>query len=297
MKELVELMQNFTDDLLETNIEPYKLLMVGNSFASDAANWLWDICQSADIDVVVGVIDIGGCSLEEHWENVESDQQAPFFTRDKTGTNNLFIPYQDIFSYDHWDVITFQQFSGLSGIYNSFQPYLTNLRNYARKCATNPDVVFGWHATWAYATDSRHPEFIHYNNDQKAMYDAIMNATQQVMEKMDFDILIPSGTAIQNARTNSDLQKIGYELTSDGHHLDFGMGRFVAALTVFETLMANKYEKNLINDVSFYPENNGGTKHLSQLAKIAAMNAVLQPYQVTDISDANSTTDDVEPFD
>lgn len=163
-----------------------------------------------------------------------------------------------------------------------FQPYLTYLWDYARTYVINPEVKFGWHATWAYATDSQHGEFINYDNDQMAMFQAIMNASQQAMVDMDFDILIPSGTEIQNARTNHDLNEVGYELTSDGHHLEEGMGRFVAGLTVFEKLIANTYKKNLFHDVSFYPPE-GSTEELSELAKVAAKYAVINPFVVTTV--------------
>lgn len=272
-------MTGFTD--VESSTQTYKLLMVGNSFASNAATWLGDICQSAEIDLIVGVIDIGGCRLEQHWSRIQNNENAPFYKWDQTGETHLIIPYHDVFSHEHWDIITFQQFSGMSGIYETFQPYLTHLRDYARACATNPKVKFGWHSTWAYATDSQHSAFINYNNDQMSMYHAITNATKQAMDKMDFDIVIPSGTAIQNARTHNNLNKIGYELTRDGHHLDDGMGRFIAALTVFETLISHTYKKNLFSDVSFNPLDNHGTKHLCQLAKAAAKHAVLYPFQVT----------------
>lgn len=272
-----------TDKYVEPSTPTYKLLMVGNSFADDAANWLWDICQSAGIDVTVGVIEIGGCSLAQHWERIENNEEAPFHKWDRTGRIDLVIPYHDVFNYDHWDVITFQQFSGESGIYETFQPYLTHLRDYAKKFATKTDVKFGWHSTWAYAEDSQHSEFINYDNDQMIMYRAIIQATQRVADEMNFDIVIPSGTAIQNARTNGYLNEIGDELTRDGYHLDHGIGRFVAALTVFEALISNQYNKNLFNDILFYPLENGGTAFLSELAKKAAENAVKNPYEVSNV--------------
>lgn len=260
----------------------YKLLMVGNSFAEDAAYWLWNICQSAGIDAVIGVIEIGGCSLEQHWERIQHNEDAPFHKWDRTGRIDRMIPYRDVFRDEEWMVITFQQFSGKSGQYETFHPYLTHLRDYAKKFALHSDVKFGWHMTWAYANGSQHSEFVHYDNDQMVMYDAIVEATQQVMDELDFDIVIPSGTAIQNGRTHKYLSTVGDELTRDGYHLNVRFGRFVAALTVFETLIAKRYHKDIFNDVLFMPVKSD-IKSLSQWAKKAAKQAVVKPYEVSDI--------------
>lgn len=115
------------------------------------------------------------------------------------------------------------------------------------------------------------------------MYYAIIQVSRQAMDEMEFDIVIviPSGTSIQNARTNDYLKAVEGELTSDGHHLDHGIGRFIVALTVFETLISSKYKKDLFNDVSFHPMFDGGTPSLSKLAKMAAKYAVIEPFGVS----------------
>lgn len=264
----------------QPNRQIYKLLMVGNSFAEDAAYWLWDICQSAGVEAVIGVIEIGGCSLQQHWERIENNQEAPYHKWDKTGRTDVTIPYRDVFHDEEWMVITFQQFSGASGLYETFLPYVNQLMNYARKFAINPHVKFGWHMTWAYANGSDHHAFINYENDQLTMYRAIVDATQQVMNELDFELIIPSGTAIQNGRTLEDLRMVGDELTRDGYHLNLRIGRFVAALTVFESLIAKQYDKDIFSDVIFTPTNHD-VQSLSEWAKKAAVHAVEKPFEVT----------------
>lgn len=97
-------MSGAIDAMSETNQDTYKLLMIGSSFARDAASWLWDICHSAEVDIIVGIIDIGGCSLREHWENVHHGENAPFQKWDHTGVTHSFIPYKDVVSHDYWDI-------------------------------------------------------------------------------------------------------------------------------------------------------------------------------------------------
>src|SRR5699024_4497499 len=168
-------------DLIEiSKTKTFKMLMVGNSFADDTARWIGAICKSVGIDTLIGVIEIGGGSLEEHWNNVDNDNNAPFHTYEngnKSSKQNL--KYNEIISYAEWDIITFQQTSALSGMYETYQPYLNNLVTYAKSHATNNDVNIGWLMTWAYSTDSERAGFANYNNDQIEMYEAIVDATQK----------------------------------------------------------------------------------------------------------------------
>ena len=281
-KGLLILMSEVTEIPSENN-KTFKLLMVGNSFSADALDWFWMIAESAGVRVIIGEVEIGGCSLQQHWENIENNELAPFNRWDETGKHHQVIPYNDVFGYEEWDVITFQQVSGRSGLYETFQPYLKNLMTYASLFAKNADVKFGWHMTWAYAPNSQHPDFSNYNRDQKTMYDAILAAARQAIADMPIDVVIPSGTSIQNARTHAELKEIGDNMTRDDFHLDLGMGRFTAGLTLFETFLATEYQKDLCVDVSFYPEELGGTEALSLLAKQAVKQAVKNPFKVTQI--------------
>ena len=52
------------------------------------------------------------------------------------------------------------------------------------------------------------------------------------------DIVIPTGTAIQNARNTSLIGNTGGELTRDGAHMAFGVGRYIVAATWFQSLLA-----------------------------------------------------------
>ena len=59
------------------------------------------------------------------------------------------------------------------------------------------------------------------------MYNAIVDCVKDLMKEYHFDILIPSGTAIQNARTSS----LGDTFNRDGYHLKRTYGRYTAACT------------------------------------------------------------------
>lgn len=270
---------------LDLNNKTIKILTIGNSFSEDATRWICEIAESAGVKVIVGNLYFSGCSLENHWTNALNNKALYTYYKltstSITDTSNQTMK-ESILDED-WDFITFQQFSGFSGLYSTFQPYLNNLIGYVNAYATNSDVKLALNMTWAYANDSTHEDYLYYSNNQTAMYNAITSAHQQAIAETGIDIIIPCGTAIQNARTNKLLNAVGDELTRDGHHLDIGIGRYITGLTFFETLIVNSgnVKKDLFKDVTYIPDTYGSNENLANLAKIAVMNAISNPYKVT----------------
>src|SRR5699024_3459096 len=118
--------------------------------------------------------------------------------------------------------------------------------------------------------DSR---FDKYDNDQITMYNAILGAYKESMSDVDFDFIIPSGTAIQNARTDDYMLNIDDELTRDGYHLgDTGM--YIAGLAFFKTFFGSVKTDWKPSSVS---------ERAAYFANIAADNAVLNPFKVTEV--------------
>src|SRR5690606_32463399 len=139
--------------------------------------------------------------------------------------------------------------------------------------ATNSKVKLILHQTWAYAQNSTHQGFANYNNDQKTMYDAIVDATGRAADLIQADMLVPTGTAIQNGRTSL----IGDNFTRDGYHLDLTIGRYTAACTWFEMLTGKSVVGNL-----FKPE--ALNDYETEIAQYAAHYAVSQPAEVTELT-------------
>ena len=94
---------------------------------------------------------------------------------------------------------------------------------------------------------SPHAGFKYYNMDQSTMYEAINNTLATVIQESNIDIVIPSGIAIQNLR-NTSVNNPPMDLTRDGYHLDFGAGRYTAACTWFESLIAKVYKVSVIGN-------------------------------------------------
>lgn len=255
-----------------------KILAIGNSFSQDAVEqYLWNIADADNVRFIIGNMYIGGCSLERHVRN--ADENKPAYAYRKIGLDGKKIERKNVsletaLADEKWDYVSLQQASGKSGCFNTYEPYLNELVSYV-KARIGKSTKLMFHETWAYAPDSNHGEFKNYGNDQTAMYNAIISATRQALKKSGIKIVIPVGTAIQNARTSF----VGKDLTRDGYHLGLGLGRYIAACTWYETITGNDVIGN-----SFKPEKVTGEEQ--RLAQRAAHEAVLHPFAVTDLSDA-----------
>lgn len=258
--------------------EPIKILTIGNSFGLDATKYVHRICQGADINVMCGNLYISGGYFEDHYENITNDNKAYRFYRryhvDGTITDDFLENYSvdDALNLEEWDYVFFNQASAQSGVYDSFQPYLTNIIDYVK--TKQPNAKIALMPTWAYSSDFDDTRFDEYNRNQLTMYNAIIEAYKQAMEEVDFDVIIPAGTAIQNARTDDYLMSIERELTRDGYHLS-DAGCFIVGVAFVKSLI-NKH-----TEIDFIPDTLN--KKITYVGKVAAENAVLNPFVVTEI--------------
>lgn len=256
---------------------PRKVLVIGNSYSVDTFTYLHDICVSAGVNVVVGVAHDSGSSLSDAMSKINNSQTIHSYYKwtNQNGYTRTASPlYSDAITDEDWDIVIFQQMSFESRDYSTFQPHLTNLKEYVGGIATNPNVRFGINAIWERSTTA---SSVGDKETQVDFYNDIVSNYRRAMLDSDLEILIPTGTAIQNGRENEHLIQVGYELTRDGAHLDEGIGRYIAAMTVFETL----FNKNTLGDVSFAPGN--ADKHLVYLAKMVAKKAVDNPYKISEL--------------
>lgn len=250
-----------------------RVLAIGNSFSQDAVEqYLHELAAAADKPMVIANMYIGGAPLSLHWENARTDKAAYSYRKinvEGVKTTEEGVSILTALQDEQWDYVSLQQASPLSGQFDSYIAPLTALHRYLDS-ATNGRVKYIWHQTWAYAANSTHSGFTNYHNDQNKMYQAIMGASAKVQQLVPIDLLIPCGTAVQNARTSF----IGDSLTRDGYHLDLHVGRFIAACTWFEALFGQQAP------VAHYrPE--GVSVAEAEVAGRAAHTAVSQPFAVT----------------
>ncbi len=260
---------------IQAQNDTVKILAIGNSFADDGIEYLDEIARSAGKHIIVANTYIGGCSIERHLNNARHDKHDYSYRKNVDGqyTQEKGKSLLEALKDEDWDYIVFQQVSSLAGQYSTYFPDLDELMDYVQKNVTNPHVQYALQQTWAYAKDSKHPGFFRYGKDQLAMYEDVVFTYSQVARKKNITIIIPTGTAIQNARSSS----LGDTLCRDGYHLNLQYGRYTASCTWFEILFGEPS-----TGISYRPD--GVTEQQATIARQAAHAAVICPNEITDLS-------------
>ncbi len=195
-----------------------KILAIGNSFSEDATYYVKKIADSANVNCTVINLYIGGCSLEKHAENIKNN--APVYRYELNGVYiNKSVSIIDTLQDDDWDIVTVQQVSGFSGIYESYGENFEVVLNCVKKYAPQAKIYF--HETWAYEFDSEHPDFVRYNNNQKEMALAIKDTVKKVCSENGNLPIIPSGSIISTLRKcpEFDYKNGGISLCRDSFHM------------------------------------------------------------------------------
>ena len=253
-----------------------KILAIGNSFSEDAIeNNLWELLDAAGIPAVVANLYIGGCTLERHYNNIKADAPEYRYRKvvDGKTAERWGVRISDALREERWTHVSLQQASGVSGLYATYDPYLTELIKYV-KGFCSPTFIF--HQTWSYSQDSDHPEFPVYGRNQLNMYRYIVNSVSQALkDHPEITLVVPSGTAVQNARTSF----LGDSLNRDGFHLEFNYGRYAAACTWYAALTGLRASDN-----PWRPEKVDA--RTAEVCRKAADLAVDEPFKVSDITSA-----------
>lgn len=233
-----------------------RILAVGNSFSDDGMEYLPGLLEAAGVhNVILGRLYIGGCSLERHCKEYSEGLRNYIYYKSE---NNRWVTVSktaalvDGLMDEPWDVITMQETSGRTGIYDTYKEWIPRLAAIIRKEAQNPHATIAWHETWAYAANSEHGMFRLYDRDQMNMYSGIVDCVSRASAEFGIPVVIPCGDAVQlarNTRLNNESEvpvtcKV-YQLTRDGYHLSRQFGRYIAACTWFETLIKPTLRKSV----------------------------------------------------
>ena len=252
-----------------------KILAIGNSFSQDAVEqYLYDLAKASQIEVVIGNMYIGGCDLDKHWNNLQNNSAAYEYRKITAGqkTNRKGISLSEALADEPWDYISLQQASGKSGKYETYTALPQLIGSIT---ASVPDAAMIWHQTWAYASGSNHESFPAYDKNQMTMYNAIVSSARQAMtDNSALRLMIPSGTAIQNARTTY----VGDIFNRDGYHLEVTYGRYTAACTWFEAIFGID-----VTTTTYAPPT--VSKEMAEIARLAAHRAVASPDRVTELTE------------
>ena len=256
-----------------------KVLAIGNSFSSDATEYLWDIAKDGGVEkIIIGNLYIGGCALDKHYSNIKANSGAYTYYKNTNGrwTSASGVSVQKGLADEEWDIVTVQQASGSSGVETSYAP-LSRILDFIAENEPNADVY--WHLTWAYQGNSTHSSFPTYGKDQMKMYNAILKALNSKVKVQESIVgIIPSGTAVQNLRSSY----IGDTITRDGYHMSYDYGRYTVALTWFAYLTGGDVDK-----VDWLPTSYAAVlkDHLPAMRE-AVKGALAKPEEITKVTAA-----------
>lgn len=255
------------------------ILFIGNSFSIDTSAALPSILNSLGItNVNVYVLYKGGCSMKQHYEFYKSTEKVyELYRYNSQGEQQLekSTSISDVMARFPYDIVVFQQYSLESGDYSTYEPYLSKLIQAYHINKRAAHTTFAFNETWAYASNNKN---IAKYKTPVEMWKSICASVKQMKEQTGIDIIIPCGTAVQNARQISALN-VDNELTRDGTHINLHSGRYLLACTFFESLIAPCLNRNLRDDNTVYgkntdkgPVNNSNRTLLQNCARLAVAN-------------------------
>lgn len=214
----------------------FKVLFIGNSYSENTAALMPNMAKIFGFKKIeICYLYKGGCSLDEHWQNILEDSAEYKYCKVKPAikTLNKIKVLEEKTTIAHavadkkWDWIILQQTSRTSGKASSYSQLSSIIDSIKLLLQDKNHTKFAFNMTWAYHSEyDKLKDF--YDGSQKKMYDKTCAAVQLMVEKNpDIELIIPAGTAIQNVRTNCPMLM---EYTCDDTHLNAN-GAYVASLT------------------------------------------------------------------
>ena len=181
-----------------------RVFIIGNSFSGNATAYLPDIAKEKGKELIIGRAELGGCSLQRHWEYVEAAEANP---KDSLGKPYKGKSLRMLLSEGTWDIVTIQQFSLHSSDSGTYTPYAEKLYAYVKSIQPSAEIVL--HQTWAYREDAKKFGQVapgQFAKSSEEMWQKSRAAYHAVASKLHVRI-IPVGDAFRLATTHP---KYGY---------------------------------------------------------------------------------------
>lgn len=279
-----------------------KVLGIGNSYTIDSMYLLGEIykAESPDQQIQLGFLYYGGCALNQHVQFIRDDaaNYTYYKLNNETGkwvtTANSTVA--DALEDEAWDIVTLQQSSANSGKPETYNADIQIIQNYVKE-TLGYAPEFLWNMTWAYAEGYSNSYYVEDGKfSQAVMYKAITDTVQaKIVPDSSFSGVIPTGTAIQNARTywkailESDaVDQQTYAISRpDGTHLT-SLGRFIAAYTWYSAISGETVDTLALTEIPAALRINWGvysyTETDAAVIAEAVRNAIATPYAVTAVT-------------
>lgn len=227
-----------------------RVLCLGNSYTYTPMMYLGELVDAASIDKTKFRIEVAynaGYSLQQWLSDITNDTVPSKYlmgggTLD--GTTKTSGGIRTMIGAKQWDVIVLQQNSDNSTDYSTFEPYLTKIVNAIRRYCPNQKVCIAWQQTWS-------------KNNYATNWGLINSAAKSMIVNNGIDYIIPTGTAIQNARNVSPWSEASKGLMFDASgHLAAGVARYVGACTWFQSLLAPIFNVSVVGNSAIHDTTN-----------------------------------------
>ena len=133
-----------------TQSDTLRLFLIGNSFSQNATRYLPQLAQEGGHLLKIGRAELGGCSLQRHWEIAEAADKNPADPKGKAYNGKSL---RELLSSGTWDIVTIQQNSMNSGDATTYSPYAKKLFDLIKSIQPKAKILM--HQTWAYRVDAK----------------------------------------------------------------------------------------------------------------------------------------------
>ncbi|MDE7407794.1 MAG: DUF4886 domain-containing protein, partial [Muribaculaceae bacterium] len=230
---------------LPEDAEQLNVLFIGNSFTVDATQHLPAMLTAAGVkNMYMTRLYHGGYTLPEYYSNfsvanVCARYDAAPGATSWSGNSTLDDKPADALKARVWDVVVIQEHTGRSEAWSwpgVLKPAVEGLVDVIHQAQPKhrPTIIYLMSQT--YSTNST-VLATYFSNDRSKMFATTSGVVQKLMGETGIDMVISTGCALENLRTTKVNVKNGMELTRDSYHMDYGIGRYVAACAVFETIV------------------------------------------------------------
>lgn len=285
--------------LLLVLLQSINILWFGHSYGVDSTELLPQIASEAGVEnLYIGRFVKGNCSLEEHYDFYLSDKAGRYSECAPGETEFKKVPksVREAVGNIKWDYVIFQNSLENEGRYETAQPYLDSLVAFVRNTQKEKfgfEPAIGWNMFWPISRlreDGSNKlctyRLSFYGNSSDRMWEEYMDATKMLVMETGINLIIPTGTAVMNARATSLNDADAKDFTRDGYHLSYDRGRYIAACTVFEKLIAPLIGQSVLGNtcrpqINDRPELTG---HEASVFQRCAVAAVEKPYEVISVS-------------
>lgn len=300
----------------DSNKTVLRVLAIGNSFSQDALAYVPFILRDLNIDVEIriGILMKSSAILADHVDNFENKASVYTFYYYNGGdswSTSSFKTIQWALTSSHWDVILTHQTSTNADDWDSrFQSELNLFVEQIQSVVDYP-VTYAW--MLSQARPAQKNGGINWSDEAiLSRFSYTAAASKRVLEETSFEMIIPVGTAIQNARTVPEFKRMGdyainplndsgngYLCAFDGTHLQEGLPCQIASYSCIVSFLDYLgFDKQSIYDDetqvtaewaagksipgphgTYIGSNNDNLK----MAQMCAIMANQNPYTVTDI--------------